>query len=142
MLPDATGLGDRAHRLLQPLQGVADEVPVPRQRVHGVAGPHRRIAREGGDVVAHEAVVAQASPPGMEGPDMETPGHPGCTGAFPAAREGELEPPRRLRHTDLNRARLPIPPRAHFFGTGNKSPRPKVPSGYPRKTVSPSRGRP
>src|SRR5699024_11853453 len=38
-----------------------------------------------------------------------------------AVREGGLEPPCPLEHTDLNRARLPIPPLARNFGTGNST---------------------
>ena len=44
------------------------------------------------------------------------PGHEkgprGIPGAFIHVREGGLEPPRPFEHTDLNRARLPIPPLA------------------------------
>src|SRR3954465_1925775 len=36
--------------------------------------------------------------------------HPG--GPSPSVREGGVEPPRPFGHTDLNRARLPIPPLA------------------------------
>ena len=34
------------------------------------------------------------------------------TAGFAVVREGGVEPPRPLGHTDLNRARLPIPPLA------------------------------
>src|ERR1700712_1851379 len=42
-------------------------------------------------------------------------------------REGGVEPPRPFGHTDLNRARLPIPPLAHeaFEGYRTDSPVPK-----------------
>ena len=39
---------------------------------------------------------------------------PGIAGAF-LVREGGVEPPHPFEYTDLNRARLPIPPLARFF---------------------------
>ena len=36
----------------------------------------------------------------------------GSSGNYPVVREGGVEPPRPFGHTDLNRARLPIPPLA------------------------------
>src|SRR3954468_5564839 len=50
--------------------------------------------------------------------------HPG--GPSPSVREGGVEPPRPFGHTDLNRARLPIPPLA-----------PEARQGYPRRECSP-----
>ena len=38
---------------------------------------------------------------------------PGIAGAF-LVREGGVEPPHPFEYTDLNRARLPIPPLARF----------------------------
>ena len=45
-------------------------------------------------------------------------------------REGGVEPPRPHGHTDLNRARLPIPPLAREAGLG-----------YPTATTAPKPGR-
>src|SRR5690606_18933414 len=48
-------------------------------------------------------------------------------------REGGVEPPRPLGHTDLNRARLPIPPLARVPGKISTVPR------WPRNPAAPSR---
>ena len=45
-------------------------------------------------------------------------------------REGGVEPPRPFGHTDLNRARLPIPPLAREAG-----------QGYPSAEILPKPGR-
>ena len=40
------------------------------------------------------------------------------TAGYSVVREGGVEPPRPLGHTDLNRARLPIPPLALVYSLG------------------------
>ena len=72
-------------------------VPSPRGLIDGDSGPGSRRVR--------------ARPPSPS-TDRSTPilWDRGASGTF--VREGGLEPPRPLGHTDLNRARLPIPPLA------------------------------
>src|SRR3954467_6635644 len=54
-------------------------------------------------------------------------------------REGGVEPPRPFGHTDLNRARLPIPPLAPEARSGYPTPRSAPKPG--RRTTRPTRAR-
>src|SRR5690606_19969575 len=65
-----------------------------------------------------------------------TPKAPEIRGLEVVVREGGVEPPRPFGHTDLNRARLPIPPLAREAGSGYPTARrPSQSAGATARTV-------
>jgi hypothetical protein len=84
--------------------------------------PRRRGRTEESAPRVQAAAGSQVASPGTTGPDggreaARALGVPGC-----GVREGGVEPPRPFGHTDLNRARLPIPPPARRLQNPREDP--------------------